>query len=160
MSFLKNEYFTVILLMCYTYIHRIRYIWVTVYVHSYVAKCIYSHPPRTLQSSNELFNRTLDSKWWLSRCFPVITTTPSMDKWISPGEVGHAEEMKCNKSCQLPGVSSHQIYATQQMILSKETIRFVNFCRVEGISVQSKTTERRVTDLTYPDKQEQRWFLK
>jgi hypothetical protein len=65
-----------------------------------------------------------------------------MDKCISPDEVGGAEEMKYIKSSQLPGVSSHQIYATQQMRLSEETITFVNVCRVKGIAVQIKTIER------------------
>lgn len=63
--------------------------------------------------------------------------------------------MKYIKSCQLPGVSSQQIYATQRMILSEETITPVSFCRVDGISVRSKTKERGVTDITHTDKQEQ-----
>jgi hypothetical protein len=52
------------------------------------------------------------------------------------------------------------MYATQPMILSEETITFDNFCDVEEISLQSKTTKRGVTDGTNTDKQEQRLFLK
>ena len=95
-----------------------------VQLNSNVKPRIYSHPPQTLQSSNELFNKTLN----LKRCSSVITiNTPSIEKWISQDEVERAEEMKYVKSCQLQGVSSRQIYASQQMILSEKTITFVKF---------------------------------
>jgi hypothetical protein len=50
-------------------------------------------------------------------------------------------------------MSSHHIHATEQLRLSEGTTIFVNFCRVDGSSIQKKATNEELTDVANTEKQ-------